>query len=137
MVNDKYIICPDGTIIGYYGRRLKPRNNGHGYLRVHIYTAGVPKDAYIHRLVAEKFVPNPRNLPEVNHKDKNKANNHFSNLEWCTRRYNAQHAGKLDKAQVQVIRECCAAGYPMRAIGKYFNISCGHVSDIKHNNIWL
>ena len=46
----------------------------------------------VHRMVAEAFIPNPDNLPEINHKDGNRANNQVSNLEWCTRKANVQHS---------------------------------------------
>ena len=46
----------------------------------------------LHRIVAETFINNPHNLPEVNHIDEDKTNNNVSNLEWCSRQYNAQHS---------------------------------------------
>lgn len=49
------------------------------------------KKFFVHRLVAVAFIPNPNNLPLVNHKDLNKANNHISNLEWATVSENTQH----------------------------------------------
>ena len=48
----------------------------------------------IHRLVAQSFIPNPNNLPEVNHKDENKLNNCVTNLEWCTHQYNNAYGNK-------------------------------------------
>lgn len=49
------------------------------------------KNHSIHRLVAEAFIPNPENLPEVNHKDENKVNNAADNLEWCNKKYNINY----------------------------------------------
>ena len=62
----------------------------------------------VHRLVAIAFIPNPDNLPQVNHKDENKSNNIVSNLEWCTNQYNVNYGTSLErmarKQWVQVIR---------------------------------
>lgn len=70
---------------------LSPGNNGNGYLFVTLYKNG-RKNLFVHRLVAEAFLENPDNLPEVNHKDENKTNNSVSNLEFCSRKYNARYS---------------------------------------------
>ena len=74
------------------GRVLRPRPTKRGYHRVAL---GAGNDRYIHRLVAEAFIPNPHNLPQVNHIDGCKTNNIASNLEWCTPAHNAKHAYRL------------------------------------------
>lgn len=75
------------------GRFCTPTNkNSKKYWRVGIQINGKQKHVSIHRLVATAFLPNPENLPQINHKDGNKDNNHVSNLEWCTQSYNQQHA---------------------------------------------
>lgn len=81
-------------------RVMKPQNNGTGYLKVQLYKNG-KKEAYlIHRLVASVFIPNPENLPQVNHKDENKLNNNVENLEWCTHLYN-HHYGTRQMKQTK------------------------------------
>lgn len=74
------------------GRILKPRKTHAGYLRAHL----CRDDRYIHRLVAEAFIPNPNNLPQINHKDEDKANNSVDNLEWCTCEYNLSYGSRED-----------------------------------------
>lgn len=51
----------------------------------------------VHILVAQAFIPNLNNLPEINHKDENKSNNKVSNLEWCTKLYNIQYGTEIEK----------------------------------------
>lgn len=68
---------------------LKPKIDK--YYRIGLFNNGVMKFISIHRLVAEAFIPNPNNLPCVNHKDEDKTNNHVDNLEWCTYEYNNKY----------------------------------------------
>lgn len=73
---------------------IKPYLNHKGYEKVSLSrgTKGNTNKHRVHRLVAQAFIPNPNNLPQVNHKDGNKRNNSVSNLEWCTNAQNAHHA---------------------------------------------
>ena len=65
-----------------------------GYYKVELYNNGKSKILYVHRLVAQTFLPNPNNKPQVNHIDGNKAHNSVDNLEWVTRSENQKHAFK-------------------------------------------
>lgn len=67
---------------------MKPMKNGGGYLQVGLYKDGKRKILSVHRLVATAFIPNPLELPEINHRNEDKTNNVVSNIEWCDRRYN-------------------------------------------------
>lgn len=72
---------------------LKPLNISKGYKGVRLYeTTEKAVTKKIHRLVAEYFIENSLNLPQVNHKDGNKSNNKVDNLEWCSNEYNMNHA---------------------------------------------
>jgi len=86
-----YRIYPNGSIENKHGTKLKLHTGAHGYLNANLYLGGKQKTYLLHRLVAGLFIPNPNNLPEVNHIDGNKMNNDVSNLEWCTRSYNIKH----------------------------------------------
>jgi len=87
---------------------LKPTDNGKGYLQVCLYRDGKGKMFQVHRLVATAFIPNPLGLPEINHKDEDKANNAVSNIEWTSRWYN-MHYGTL---QERIIKAVEASKYP-------------------------
>lgn len=69
-----------------------------GYRRVCLQKDGKKKIVPVHRLVAMAFIPNPANMPMVNHKDENKANNDVSNLEWCDNQYNVNYGTAIERA---------------------------------------
>lgn len=82
---------------------LKIKIARNGYERVHLYKNKGYKHFLIHRLVANAFIPNPNNLPQVNHKDENKTNNCVDNLEWCTQEYNYNYGTiNIRKSQKQL-----------------------------------
>lgn len=83
-----------GSIRNLSGRPLKPWIGTTGYLTLKMHIGGVRKNIKLHRLVAQTFIPNPHNLPCVNHIDGNKLNNEVGNLEWCTHESNMRHASK-------------------------------------------
>lgn len=74
---------------------LKPCVNSVGYYIVVLYKNKKKKNFYLHKLIAEAFIPNPNNYPQINHIDGNKRNNDINNLEWCTQSYNMIHAFKI------------------------------------------
>ena len=85
-------------------RTLSPALNSRGYQRVLLCKNGDKLNKFIHRLVAEAFIPNPENKPEVNHKDSNKTNNNFYNLEWVTHRENIEHMSLVKKVEQKEAR---------------------------------
>ena len=79
------------------GRILNLHTGTGGYLFVGLSSNGNEKNYLVHRLVAQAFIPNPNNLPQVNHKDENKANNAAENLEWCNKTYNENYGSKKER----------------------------------------
>ena len=88
-----YRVSNYGEVQGSRGK-LTPRLDKDGYLVITVGNAKGGKTAKVHRLVAQLFIPNPNNLPEVNHKDRNRANPTMDNLEWTTHKENVSHSAK-------------------------------------------
>ena len=127
---------------------LKPEIKN-GYLSVNLYKNGKYKHCYVHRLIAETFLPNPNNYREVNHIDCNKHNNAVSNLEWCNRKSNLQHSydnglkrigekhgcHKLTEKQVVEIRAAHGKIPQIKLANKYGVKQCT-ISAIQCGRIW-
>jgi hypothetical protein len=111
------------------------------------------KTMRVHRVVAKLFIPNPNNLPVINHKDGNKVNNNVDNLEWCTDKENQIHArdngltktgedcvfSKLTQKQVDFIKENFSKENPQYntvQLSKMFNVDRSTISRIKNGNRW-
>ena len=87
----------NGVVQNRKERIMSKRPNSDGYYIAKLNLNKVSKSIPIHRLVAQAFVPNPSNLPEVNHKDFNRQNNSADNLEWCTHDDNVKYSAKLGR----------------------------------------
>ena len=80
------------------GKLLKPFKNTYGYLYLNLSKNGTKRKVRVHRLVAQSFIPNPQNLPQVNHKDEIRTNNSVDNLEWCDAQYNNNYGTRTKRS---------------------------------------
>ena len=88
-----YAVTSCGKVWSYKSKRfLRPYANTDGYQRISLCKNGEVKKYYIHRLVAEAYLPNPENLPQVDHIDNDKTHNYLNNLQWITNRDNSRKA---------------------------------------------
>lgn len=88
----EYLVCSDGTIYGPKGKPLRQRLNNDGYAIVTMGKKGHRTTQFVHRIVAQLFLPNPNGLNEVDHLDNNRANPTLSNLQWVTHKENTGRA---------------------------------------------
>lgn len=102
---DNYLVSNFGKIISDEHELKQYKNFGHFY--VYLYKNKVRKKFYVHRLVAEAFVPNPFNYPIINHKDENGLNNNSTNLEWCTYSYNINYGTYILRRSKQCKKKIC------------------------------
>lgn len=128
-----YYVSAKGSVFNKKtGKTLKQFLNGNKYFYTMLTINGKGKKFYNHRLVAECYLENTENKPQVNHKDGDKLNNHYSNLEWVTRQENMNHAkenglmctnfrpasAKLNKEEVEKIKEMYKNGMSTRKIAE-------------------
>lgn len=103
----RYEVSNYGRVRNFFTKEQKAlRKTKTGYMITDLKENGSKKTAYVHRLVAQAFIPNPNNKPQINHKDENKDNNFVSNLEWCTIEYNNQygnHINNIRKTQAEKV----------------------------------
>ena len=94
-IHSDYLITEEGDVYSTkYGKlkKRKQQTSDKGYKIIVLWNNGKIKNYRVNRLVAETYIPNPDNLPEVNHKDEVKSNNNVANLEWSTHAYNTQYS---------------------------------------------
>lgn len=96
----KRILFKNRVCIKSKEKILKIQHNKFDYQVVRLSKNGIAKYKQVHRLVAEAFISNPNNLPQINHKDENKKNNKTENLEWCTRKYNCNYGTRNKKISI-------------------------------------
>lgn len=166
-----YLVSDDGQVkradrVGTRGNYCKGADlsfheNSSGYYRVRLNLSGVSKDYFVHRLVAEAFIPKEDGKNYVNHIDGNKHNNRVENLEWCTFRDNIKHAWalgiysgekehqkkgeshpmhKLTEEQVKWIRthhKRYNKEYGSKPLATRFGVSSQTITNIVNNKNWV
>lgn len=131
---------------------LKSALNSRGYPIVTLYNKGIKKTKMVHRLVAEAFITNSENKPQINHIDGNKLNNNVENLEWCTASENIRHSfelglqvsprgtnhygSKLSEDDVIAIKKYKAKGVGATEISRVMGLSYTRVKDVYYGLTW-
>ena len=148
-----YKVSDHGRVFSKRCKKILSSSTTNGYPSVDLYADGKKHKVYIHRLVALAFIPIDCKRKCVNHKDGDKTNNHFKNLEWVTREENTKHAWetglckptnnsnpvkgeshyncKLSCLNVEEIKALIQQGEKLSHISKLFNVSTMQISRIK------
>lgn len=150
-INTAYKITPSGLIYNSKSIERKSSIDKKGYHHITLSNNGKRTTYLVHRLIAEQYLPNPFNLPQVNHIDGNKSNNDVSNLEWVSGSTNILHSfslklssykgdkngrAKLTEEDVIQIKQSLLQGAKNKDIANKFGVSKSVVCDIKHKRKW-
>ena len=135
----RYMVSDQGQVWSYRKKDfLRPIERA-GYPYVILTKNGKQAGFSIHRLVAQAFIPNPNNLPIVNHKDENKQNNNVDNLEWCDYQHNNTYGNRIDKVKQKISHKTyqydldgnLIAVWPsQREASRQLNISSGNINQV-------
>jgi len=140
----RYSVSEDGQVFSHRRKKvLKGMISSRGYYSVNLCN-GKSHFTKVSRLVGKAFVENPCNYPQINHKDGNKLNDHYSNLEWCTQAQNIRHGlkmglyktgelhfnAKLSREQVADIREQSALGVTYRELSNKHGVAFETISGV-------
>lgn len=150
--NYDYEINSEGIVRRISTQQIKkPYIIHNGYLAVQLNIEGKRKGYLIHRLIAEYFIPNPKNKPFINHIDSNRLNNVLSNLEWCTHQENVIHSykqgfssntgskngfSKLNEELVKEIRKRHSLGETNKQIAKNIGVSENCIQQVTKRINW-
>ena len=148
---DRWVKSKSGSVRLCKGKILKLCTDKRGYLHVVLSKNNKVKAYLVHRIIAETFLPNTDNLPQVNHKDENKLNNVVSNLEWCTHEYNVNYGTRNERMSknltnnIYTSREVDVYDLDMNFIetlpsieecGRKYNVSTGSVGHCCNGGRW-
>lgn len=145
-----YGISRDGEVLNLkFNRKIKYIKHPKGYFNLHLYKDGISKLFLVHRLIAEAYIDNVNNYPQVNHINGIKTDNRIENLEWCTASQNAKHAfinklrigfsgeknpaSKLTELQVLEIRN---SNLSRKELAMIYNVSYSVINQIINRIIW-
>jgi hypothetical protein len=149
----QYQVSTGGHIYSFKTNKILKQNiTTQGYAKVNVIKNNKAKNIGVHRLVAETFISNPLNKPIVNHKDGNKANNYWLNLEWVTAEENTQHAvdigiansprgerarsSKLNWKLVEEIRTKYKNGVDAHLLALEYKVVSSTLYNIINNKTW-
>ena len=137
LFDGKYEVTEDGLVYSNVGTRkaLVGKTTREGYRMVVLTVDNKKIYKNVHRLVAENFLPNPENKPEINHKDGDKLNNKVSNLEWCTSSENQEHARDMGLQKYKINIEIAEEIRELYSTGNWTHVNLGLKFGLKKTNI--